>query len=322
MRLREFFQDVSSEPNDTTNGPDQLTERSMGDPAKKKSNWTPPECHCPGVDGYAQAIRESVNARFISRTDKVVQNVTQIQRNDIHAVKTNCNIVIKPADKGGANVIQNKMYYCKEVYRQLNNQEHYRQLPAHTILQHIHFIHNHNVFTYDNWLFIQTHGITMGTRFASQYTNIFMHKFEQNFFAAQDLQPMLYIRYIDDIIFLWTHGEESLKQLHSDISKFHSTIRLTMDYSSESVSFLDTCICTKDRHLSTPLYRKSTDNFTMLHFSGFHPKHFKIAIPYRQALRTHRICSDEEECDGHLKMLKDTLIGTGYDAQLIDRQFR
>eukprot|EP00061_Rhincodon_typus_P011036 g35760.t1 len=34
----------------------------------------------------------------------------------------------------------------------------------------------------------------------------------------------------------------------------------------------------------------------------------------------HRICSDEEERDGHLKVLKDALIRTGYDAELIDRK--
>eukprot|EP00061_Rhincodon_typus_P004265 g22159.t1 len=60
------------------------------------------------------------------------------------------------------------------------------------------------------------------------------------------------------------------------------------------------------------------DNLMVLHFSGFHPKHIKTAIPYEQALRIHRICSDEEERDGHLKVLKDTLKGIGYDAQLID----
>eukprot|EP00061_Rhincodon_typus_P002060 g16512.t1 len=60
----------------------------------------------------------------------------------------------------------------------------------------------------------------------------------------------------------------------------------------------------------------------MLHFYCFHPKHIKEVIPYAQALLVHCICSDEEEHDGHLKMLKDALIGTGYNAQLIDRQFR
>ncbi|XP_067859745.1 uncharacterized protein [Heptranchias perlo] len=410
---------------------------------------------------YAQAVRRCVNARFISRTHKTVQNVTRAQRNAINALKTNRNIVIKPADKGGAIVIQNRTDYCKEAYRQLDNQEHYRWLPAdptkeHThqlnkliktfdpylqsilralipctpcvgdfycllkihkantpgrpivsgngtlcenlsgyfesilkpivqgtpsfcrdttdflqklsthgpvepgtllttmdvsalytsiphddgiaatasilntnnsqspdaILQLIRFILDHNVFTFDNQFFTQTHGTAMGTKFAPQYANIFMYKFEHDFFTAQDLQPTLYTRYIDDIFFPWTHGEESLKKLHDNINKFHPTIKLTMDYSSESVSFLDTQISIKDGHLSTSLYRKPTDNLTMLHFSSFHPNHVKEAIPYGQALRIHRIYSDEEERDGHLQTLKDALVRTGYDALLIDRQFR
>eukprot|EP00061_Rhincodon_typus_P004285 g22211.t1 len=60
------------------------------------------------------------------------------------------------------------------------------------------------------------------------------------------------------------------------------------------------------------------DNLMMLHFTSFHPKYIKEAIPYRQALCVHRICSDKEECDRHLKMVKDALIRMGYNAQLID----
>eukprot|EP00061_Rhincodon_typus_P015188 g42723.t1 len=81
-------------------------------------------------DRYAQAIRECINARFISHTHKVVQNIIQAQHNAIRALKTNCNIVIKPADKGGAIVIQNRTDYCGEEQQQLNNQEHYRRLPS------------------------------------------------------------------------------------------------------------------------------------------------------------------------------------------------
>ncbi|XP_078093251.1 uncharacterized protein LOC144508913 [Mustelus asterias] len=85
---------------------------------------------------YAQAVRRCVNTKFISRTHKTAPNITQAQRNALHALKTNCNIVIKPADKGGAIVILNRTDYCKEVYRQLNNEEHYRQLPADPTKEH------------------------------------------------------------------------------------------------------------------------------------------------------------------------------------------
>jgi len=60
----------------------------------------------------------------------------------------------------------------------------------------------------------------------------------------------------------------------------------------------------------------------MLHFSSFHPKHVKEAIPYGQALHIHRICSDQEERNKHLRMLKDALVRMGYGARLIDQQIR
>eukprot|EP00061_Rhincodon_typus_P009949 g33842.t1 len=46
---------------------------------------------------------------------------------------------------------------------------------AYAILQLIRFILNHNVFTFVDRFFIQTHGTAMGSTFAPQYTNVFMH---------------------------------------------------------------------------------------------------------------------------------------------------
>eukprot|EP00061_Rhincodon_typus_P009693 g33370.t1 len=114
MGLWEFFQDVSSESFETTNRPDHSMERSMGERAKKEPNWTPLEGHYLGFDRYAQAIRKYVNARFISCTHKIVQNVTQAQHNAICDLKTNYNIVIKQADRGEAIVTQNRTDYCRE----------------------------------------------------------------------------------------------------------------------------------------------------------------------------------------------------------------
>ena len=51
----------------------------------------------------------------------------------------------------------------------------------------------------------------MGSKFAPQYANLFMHHFETDFFTTQTLQPAFYTRYIDDIFLLWPHGENSLK---------------------------------------------------------------------------------------------------------------
>eukprot|EP00061_Rhincodon_typus_P015298 g42900.t1 len=60
----------------------------------------------------------------------------------------------------------------------------------------------------------------------------------------------------------------------------------------------------------------------MLQISSFYHKYIKKASPYGQAIRIHRICSEEEEHDRHLKVLRNALLRTGYDAQLIDCQFQ
>eukprot|EP00061_Rhincodon_typus_P004631 g23054.t1 len=59
------------------------------------------------------------------------------------------------------------------------------------------------------------------------------------------------------------------------------------------------------------------DNLIVLHFCSFHPKGIKEVI-----LHIHRICSEQEEHDIHLKVLKDAVIRPGFNAQLINRQFR
>ncbi|XP_067859529.1 uncharacterized protein epn2 isoform X2 [Heptranchias perlo] len=327
----------SSQPNLSTSYSEHEYGKSGGSPASYHGSTSPRasselEQARPQTSGEEELQLQLALAMSREAAEQLsVQNVTRAQRNAIKALKTNRNIVIKPADKGGAIVIQNRMDYCKEAYRQLDNQEHYRRLPAnptkeHThqlnkliktfdpdlqnilrtliprtprvgdfyclpkihkantpgrpivsgngtlcenlsgyiegilkpivlgtpsfcrdttdflqklsthgpvepgtllttmdvsalytsiphddgiaatasilntnnsqspdaILQLIRFILDHNVFTFNNQFFTQTHGTAMGTKFAPQYANIFMHKFEQDFFTAQDLQPTLY----------------------------------------------------------------------------------------------------------------------------------
>ena len=57
-----------------------------------------------------------------------VSNVTQAQKASISELLSNKNIVIKPADKGGATVIQNRSDYITEGQRQLKDENFYRSI--------------------------------------------------------------------------------------------------------------------------------------------------------------------------------------------------
>ena len=69
----------------------------------------------------------------------------------------------------------------------------------------------------------------------------------------------------------------------------------------------------------TDLYTKQTDT-QLLHRSSCHPYHTKKGIPYGQALRIRRICSEDSFFDERMRDLKSWLIGRGYHEGEIDSQ--
>ena len=48
-------------------------------------------------------------------------------------------------------------------------------------------------------------GTEIVTKFAPLYAFIFMDEVETEFLKSQELQSFLWLRYIDDIFFMWTH---------------------------------------------------------------------------------------------------------------------
>ena len=80
---------------------------------------------------------------------------------------------------------------------------------------------------------------TMGRKCPPTYACIFVDELEQAFLQAQDHQPLLWIRYIDDIFFIWTHGEKRLQMFLERFNKFHPNVQFTYESSKENILFLD-----------------------------------------------------------------------------------
>ena len=68
-------------------------------------------------------------------------------------------------------------------------------------------------------------GTAIGTKFAPTYASIFMDKLESGFLKSQDLTPFLWCRYIDDVVFIWTHGKEKLALFLNDLNNYHPNIK-------------------------------------------------------------------------------------------------
>ncbi|XP_048678038.2 transport and Golgi organization protein 2 homolog isoform X2 [Caretta caretta] len=182
------------------------------------------------------------------------------------------------------------------------------------------FVLTHNYFTFGDNVYLQISGTAMGTRMAPQYANIFMADLEQRFLSSRPLKPLLYLRYIDDIFIIWTHGKEALEEFHHDFNNFHPTTNLSLVQSTQEIHFLDTTVLINNGHINTTLYRKPTDRYSYLHASSFHPDHTTRSIVYSQALRYNRICSNPSDRDKHLQDLRQAFLQLQYPPAEVKKQ--
>nr|XP_048707030.1 dnaJ homolog subfamily C member 15 isoform X1 [Caretta caretta]XP_048707040.1 dnaJ homolog subfamily C member 15 isoform X1 [Caretta caretta]XP_048707048.1 dnaJ homolog subfamily C member 15 isoform X1 [Caretta caretta]XP_048707056.1 dnaJ homolog subfamily C member 15 isoform X1 [Caretta caretta]XP_048707066.1 dnaJ homolog subfamily C member 15 isoform X1 [Caretta caretta]XP_048707074.1 dnaJ homolog subfamily C member 15 isoform X1 [Caretta caretta] len=193
-------------------------------------------------------------------------------------------------------------------------------VPANLVAELHDFVLTHNYFTLGDNVYLQISGIAMGTRMAPEYANIFMADLEQRFLSSRPLMPLLYLRYIDDIFIIWTHGKEALEEFQHDFNNFHPTINLSLDQSTQEIHFLDTTVLISDGHINTTLYRKPADRYAYLHASSFYPDHTIQSIVYTQALRYNHICSNPSDRDQHLQDLYQAFLQLQYPPAEVKKQ--
>ena len=140
--------------------------------------------------------------------------------------------------------------------------------------------------------------IYMGSKCSCSYANIFMDDFETKYIYPRISRNYLcYLRFVE-------------------INTVHDTFKFDCQYSFNSINFLDTAVY-KNKHnsLSTKLFTKPTDRLTQ----EFVPPNSLIKnIPYGQALRVKRICSEETDLQEALDELKKKFQMRGYNNVLVE----
>ena len=100
------------------------------------------------------------------------------------------------------------------------------------------FVLKNNYFEFKGQIKPEISGIAIGTKFAPPYACLFIDKIETAFLETQELQPLVWFRYMDDIFFIWTHGEQELQTFLRSLNEFHTDIKFTYESSKESIAFL------------------------------------------------------------------------------------
>ena len=81
-----------------------------------------------------------------------------------------------------------------------------------------------------------------------------MDKTETDFLKTQELQPFVWLRYIDDIFFIWTHGEAELKKFMEGLNNFLPNLQFTYESSKKRVAFLDLNVSLENGSVTTDLH--------------------------------------------------------------------
>ena len=137
--------------------------------------------------------------------------------------------------------------------------------------------------------------------------------------------PHMFKRFIDDLFFLWRHGEAHLKQFVAHINSFHRTIKFevvegeSFNFHTKAINFLDLKIwIDEDGYIQTSLYQKPCRVVQYLLPSSNHPGFVTRNIPYSLAYRLVRIESTQAGLETNLTKLQQELIQRGYKASRVE----
>ena len=128
-----------------------------------------------------------------------------------------------------------------------------------------------NIFRFNQKTLKQLRGTAIGTKFAPSYAIIFMTELEERILEDIELQPRKWWRHIDDIFFMWEHGEDSLKQFIETLNTCHPIFKFTAEWPKEEKNFIDVNVRLRNWQLETDLHIKQTDTHQFLDSTSCHP---------------------------------------------------
>jgi len=195
-----------------------------------------------------------------------------------------------------------------------------------SLLRLLRHIFEGNIFTFSDGeklhYYLQTNGVSMGSKCAPSVACTYMGEFERNHIhniPPHQPQPILWLRYIDDIFSLWTHGSDQLAVFNTWLNSLHPNLKFTCTSSDTSVEFLDTTVRLTDNKLMTDLFIKPTASLSYLHRNSCHPFHIFLSLPYGEFIRVRRNCSDLASYDKFAEIILDAFLRRGYDRDSLSR---
>ena len=98
----------------------------------------------------------------------------------------------------------------------------------------------------------------MGSPLSPILAEIYMNNLENNIVenSKHKHNIKLWVRYVDDILIIWTGTDRQLDQFHSEINNINGNITFTIEKGNKTITYLDLTTQIKDNKLHYKIYRK------------------------------------------------------------------
>jgi hypothetical protein len=153
---------------------------------------------------------------------------------------------------------------------------------------------------FNDTLYKQNKGLTMGTSCAPQLANFFLLSLELPLITSYTGLVSLFRRFLDDVFFVFVGTRQQLAIFLSHYEKLHPDIKITWVISTTSIPYMDIEIYKgKDfkttRILSTRIYQKPLNKFLYIPPFSFHNKHIFKAFIKGELIRYVRFSSSQQD---------------------------
>ena len=214
----------------------------------------------------------------------------------------------------GINAVLNRLYPTQELADQMN-------IPPNTIVDLLKIVLEHNYFQFADTMYHQVQGTAMGTKMAPSYANIFMAELEEYLLDNYSTKPLLWKRYIDDILCIWPGPPSEVEDF---IQYLNPTIKFTHSSSTTEVDFLDLTIYKGKRHAASLIldlkpFFKPTNKFQYLEYSSAHHRGTFPSLIKGELTRLLRACSDERTYKKAADVILSKFKKRGYPNSLLQR---
>jgi hypothetical protein len=173
------------------------------------------------------------------------------------------------------------------------------------------------VFSFDQQLFTQHDGVSMGSALGPTLASFAMDMIESRM-SECSVKPLHYKRYVDDIFAVFETANQAEIFL-TFLNAQHHKLKFTAENeNNKKLVFLDTEIYRTENGFEIDWHQKTTNTGRYIPFFAYAPNNYKRSALRSLIYRAKRICSTELLFENAYRQIKNMFLQNGYTQQEID----